>query len=151
MFQITQSLDKLGPNNWESTVVSYEHFILQTIQLLYIGLNFNWTTSPSSYWYYRQSNATFCSFQLVEGYLSSALSCNLTQTGVHESILFTEESVFAPKDIDLESGEMDDAERELEAFKRFCLQSVPPQRKEKVHLNIKDIVLKKKSSAISCS
>lgn len=42
---------------------------------------------------------------------------------------------------------MDDDERELEAFKRFCLQSVPPQRKEKVHLNIKDIVLKKKSTA----
>lgn len=61
------------------------------------------------------------------------------------------DSVFAPKDIDLENGDMDDAERELEAFKRFCLQSVPPKRKEKVHLNIKDIVLKKKSSAISCS
>lgn len=93
----------------------------------------------------------FAASSLSKDYLSSALSCNLTQTGVHESILFTEESVFAPKDIDLESGEMDDAERELEAFKRFCLQSVPPQRKEKVHLNIKDIVLKKKSSAISCS
>ncbi|XP_058803780.1 mucin-4 [Phymastichus coffea] len=57
------------------------------------------------------------------------------------------ESVFTPKDIDLEDGEMDDAERELEAFKRFCLQSVPPPRKEKVNLNLKDIVLKKKSSA----
>lgn len=74
-----------------------------------------------------------------------------TKRGINEPILFTEESVFAPKDIDLENGEMDDAERELEAFKRFCLQSVPPKRKEKVHLNIKDIVLKKKSSAISCS
>ncbi|XP_046684977.1 protein FAM193A-like isoform X2 [Homalodisca vitripennis] len=62
-----------------------------------------------------------------------------------------DDSVFAPKDIDLENGEMDDDERELEAFKRFCLQSVPPKRKEKVHLNIKDIVLKKKASAISCS
>ncbi|CAL7937736.1 unnamed protein product [Xylocopa violacea] len=59
------------------------------------------------------------------------------------------ESVFTPKDIDLEDGEMDDAERELEAFKRFCLQSVPPPRKEKVNLNIKDIVLKKKSSSSS--
>ncbi|XP_066595931.1 uncharacterized protein [Prorops nasuta] len=57
------------------------------------------------------------------------------------------ESVFTPKDIDLEDGDMDDAERELEAFKRFCLQSVPPPRKEKVNLNIKDIVLKKKSSS----
>ncbi|XP_060849505.1 uncharacterized protein LOC132928685 isoform X1 [Rhopalosiphum padi] len=62
-----------------------------------------------------------------------------------------EESVFEPKDIDLEDGEMDDDERELEAFKRFCLQSVPPQRKEKVHLNIKDIVLKKKSTAAAAA
>lgn len=59
--------------------------------------------------------------------------------------------MFAPKDIDLEDGDIDDDERELEAFKRFCLQSVPPKRKEKVHLNIEDIVLKKKSSVVSCS
>ncbi|XP_014290107.1 uncharacterized protein [Halyomorpha halys] len=57
------------------------------------------------------------------------------------------DSVFAPKDIDLDDGEIDETERELEAFKRFCLQSVPPERKEKVHLNIKDIVLKKKSAS----
>ncbi|KAI4503097.1 hypothetical protein M0802_002141 [Mischocyttarus mexicanus] len=63
-----------------------------------------------------------------------------------QSVFFAE-SVFTPKDIDLEDGEMDDAERELEAFKRFCLQSVPPPRKEKVNLNLKDIVLKKKSSS----
>lgn len=61
--------------------------------------------------------------------------------------VFSAESVFTPKDIDLEDGEMDDAERELEAFKRFCFQSVPPPRKEKVNLNLKDIVLKKKSSS----
>lgn len=67
-----------------------------------------------------------------------------------QSVSFAE-SVFTPKDIDLEDGEMDDAERELEAFKRFCLQSVPPPRKEKVNLNIKDIVLKKKSSSSSSS
>ncbi|KAG5313460.1 F193A protein, partial [Acromyrmex insinuator] len=60
--------------------------------------------------------------------------------------------VFTPKDIDLENDEeMDDDERELEAFKRFCLQSVPPLHKEKVNLNIKDIVLKKKSSSSSSS
>lgn len=63
------------------------------------------------------------------------------------------ESVFQPKDIDLENGDIDDDERELEAFKRFCLQSVPSERKNKVkvNLNIKDIVLKKKSSAVGCS
>lgn len=67
--------------------------------------------------------------------------------------LLLSESVFQPKDIDLENGDIDDDERELEAFKRFCLQSVPPERKDKVkvNLNIKDIVLKKKSSAIGCS
>ncbi|KAF4521270.1 hypothetical protein B566_EDAN008473 [Ephemera danica] len=52
------------------------------------------------------------------------------------------ESVFAPKDIDLDA--VDDDERELEAFKRFCFNSVPPERKEKVHLNLKDLVIKKK-------
>lgn len=54
------------------------------------------------------------------------------------------ESVFVPKDI-LED-DLDAEERELEAFKRFCQQSVPPKRKEKVaHLNVKDIVLIKKN------
>lgn len=46
---------------------------------------------------------------------------------------------------------MDDFERELEDFKRFCQQSVPPPHKEKVNLNIKDIVLKKKSSSSASS
>jgi len=50
--------------------------------------------------------------------------------------------VFAPKDIDLDA--VDDDERELEAFKRFCFNSVPPEHKEKVHLNLKDLVIKKK-------
>lgn len=78
-----------------------------------------------------------------------SLQLNLSISSI-QSVSFTE-SVFTPKDIDLEDGEMDDAERELEAFKRFCLQSVPPPRKEKVNLNIKDIVLKKKSSSSSSS
>ncbi|XP_059474933.1 uncharacterized protein LOC132196369 [Neocloeon triangulifer] len=52
------------------------------------------------------------------------------------------ESVFTPKDIDLDA--VDDDERELEAFKRFCFNSVPPEHKEKVHLNLKDLVIKKK-------
>lgn len=60
--------------------------------------------------------------------------------------LFVLESVFTPKDI-LED-DLDAEERELEAFKRFCQQSVPPKRKEKVaHLNVKDIVLIKKNDA----
>lgn len=57
---------------------------------------------------------------------------------------YVSESVFTPKDI-LED-DLDAEERELEAFKRFCQQSVPPKRKEKVaHLNVKDIVLIKKN------
>ena len=61
------------------------------------------------------------------------------------------DSVFAPKDIDLDNGDIDDDERELEAFKRFCLQSVPPKQKEKVHLNLKDIVLKNKAASVGCN
>lgn len=54
------------------------------------------------------------------------------------------ESVFTPRDV-LED-DMDAEELELEAFKRFCQQSVPPKRKEKVaHLNVADIVVKKKN------
>ena len=66
-----------------------------------------------------------------------------------------EENIFAPKsDLDLERGDMDDDERELEAFKRFCFNTVPPERKEKVRiqLNVKDIFGKTKSStSSSCS
>ncbi|XP_060515944.1 uncharacterized protein LOC132695608 isoform X2 [Cylas formicarius] len=54
------------------------------------------------------------------------------------------DNVFKPRDV-LED-DMDDEELELEAFKRFCQQSVPPKCKEKVaHLNVADIVLKKKT------
>merc|ERR1712062_356388 len=53
-------------------------------------------------------------------------------------------SVFVPKDIDLENGEMDDDEREIEAFKRFCFNSVPLQEKPKVNFDMKSISLKKK-------
>ncbi|KAJ8980698.1 hypothetical protein NQ317_010601 [Molorchus minor] len=54
------------------------------------------------------------------------------------------DSVFTPRDV-LED-DMDAEELELEAFKRFCQQSVPPKRKEKVaHLNVADIVFKKKT------
>lgn len=58
------------------------------------------------------------------------------------------DNVFIPKEI-LED-DMDADERELEAFKRFCQQSIALNRKEKVaHLNVNDIVLKKKSDKIS--
>uniref|UniRef100_A0A0K2UTT1 FAM193 C-terminal domain-containing protein n=1 Tax=Lepeophtheirus salmonis TaxID=72036 RepID=A0A0K2UTT1_LEPSM len=53
-------------------------------------------------------------------------------------------SIFAPKDIDLENGEIDDDEREIEAFKRFCFNSVPLQQKTKVNFDVKNIAFKKK-------
>jgi hypothetical protein len=39
---------------------------------------------------------------------------------------------------------MDDAEREIEAFKRFCFDSVPLQQKTKVNFDVKNIAFKKK-------
>lgn len=54
------------------------------------------------------------------------------------------ESVFTPKDVREEDLNTED--KEVEAFKRFCLQSVPPKHKEKVaHLNVKEIIVMKKS------
>ena len=58
------------------------------------------------------------------------------------ALSFFTDSVFAPKD---DIGEMDEEEKELEAFKRFCFNSVPPQQKRaKVNLDLKNLSLKKK-------
>ncbi|XP_075528557.1 uncharacterized protein LOC142560377 isoform X2 [Dermacentor variabilis] len=57
------------------------------------------------------------------------------------------DEVFLPKDIDLENGDLDELEREVEAFKRFCFNSVPVANKEKVHVNLKDILLRRKQSS----
>ncbi|XP_064630166.1 protein FAM193A-like isoform X2 [Lineus longissimus] len=57
------------------------------------------------------------------------------------------DDVFLPKqDKDLEHGDMDEVERELEEFKRFCLDSTPARPREKipVNVNLKDIFSKKK-------
>ena len=54
------------------------------------------------------------------------------------------DSIFEPKDIDLENGDMDDDEKEIEAFKRFCFNSVPLQQKPKISFDMKNISLKKK-------
>lgn len=60
------------------------------------------------------------------------------------------DEVFMPKDnIDLENGDMDELEREVEAFKRFCFNSVPVANKEKVNVNLKDILARKKQSSAS--
>lgn len=57
------------------------------------------------------------------------------------------DDVFLPKDIDLENGDLDELEKEVEAFKRFCFNSVPLANKEKVHVNLKDILQRRKQSS----
>ena len=53
--------------------------------------------------------------------------------------------VFEPKNIeDLENGDFDDDEKEIEAFKRFCLNSIPLPQKTKVNIDVKNIAFKKK-------
>ena len=59
-------------------------------------------------------------------------------------VLRLTDSIFEPKDIDLENGDMDDDEKEIEAFKRFCFNSVPLQQKPKISFDMKNISLKKK-------
>uniref|UniRef100_T1KWZ5 FAM193 C-terminal domain-containing protein n=1 Tax=Tetranychus urticae TaxID=32264 RepID=T1KWZ5_TETUR len=63
---------------------------------------------------------------------------------ISDDILSPDE-VFRPKDIDLENDELDETEKEIEAFKRFCYNSVPLARKDKVnvHVNLKDILFKR--------
>ena len=58
--------------------------------------------------------------------------------------LNTIDSVFTPKDV--ADGELDETERDVEAFKRFCFYNVARHsgEKPKVNFNIKDIMIKKK-------
>ncbi|XP_013395019.1 protein FAM193A isoform X2 [Lingula anatina] len=67
----------------------------------------------------------------------------------------TIDEIFMPKqDLDLDNGDMDEYEKELEEFKRFCLDSKPAETRAKlqVNVNFKDLLNKgKKSSSISCS
>lgn len=62
------------------------------------------------------------------------------------------DEIFLPKsESDLENGELDETEKELEAFKRFCLDYTPVTREKlQVNMNIKDIFVKKKSG-LSCT
>ena len=55
------------------------------------------------------------------------------------------DNVFEPtSDLDLDSGDMDDVDRDIEAFKRFCQKSVPLESKPKINFDVKDIVFKHK-------
>ncbi|RXM97299.1 Protein FAM193A, partial [Acipenser ruthenus] len=52
------------------------------------------------------------------------------------------DDVFLPKDIDLDSVEMDETEREVEYFKRFCLDSAR-QTRQRLSINWSNFSLKK--------
>ncbi|KAI0223754.1 hypothetical protein LSAT2_025117 [Lamellibrachia satsuma] len=60
------------------------------------------------------------------------------------------DEIFLPKE-DVENGELDEYEREIEEFKRFCLDSTPAEKREKVQvtMNMKDIFSKKKSGLLA--
>ncbi|XP_053098879.1 protein FAM193A isoform X2 [Hemicordylus capensis] len=60
----------------------------------------------------------------------------------HSSI----DDVFLPKDIDLDSAEMDETEREVEYFKRFCLDSAR-QTRQRLSINWSNFSLKKATFA----
>ena len=57
-----------------------------------------------------------------------------------------DDDVFMPKDntVILEDGGMNEFDRELEEFKRFCLMIKPPQNRPKVavQVNLKDLAFK---------
>ena len=55
--------------------------------------------------------------------------------------LFTD-SIFDPRNMDC--GEMDAADREIEQFKLFCRDSVPVQNRTKVSFDVRNIAFKKK-------
>lgn len=61
----------------------------------------------------------------------------------------TIDSVFTPKDV--AEGELDETERDVEAFKRFCFNNVPRHsgEKPKVNFNVKDIMIKKRPCNVS--
>jgi len=52
-------------------------------------------------------------------------------------------SIFAPREAD--TGDMDAADREIEQFKQFCLDSRPAQNRAKVSFDVRNIAFKKKN------
>ena len=53
------------------------------------------------------------------------------------------DNIFAPKtDLDLDNV-ADEDEREIEAFKRFCYNSVPQKQKPKVNIDLSQMKVKK--------
>uniref|UniRef100_H3C5P1 Family with sequence similarity 193 member A n=1 Tax=Tetraodon nigroviridis TaxID=99883 RepID=H3C5P1_TETNG len=64
----------------------------------------------------------------------------------HVCMLSRSDDVFLPKDIDLDSTEMDETEREVEYFKRFCLDSAR-QTRQRLSINWSNFSLKKATFA----
>ena len=66
---------------------------------------------------------------------------------ISNSMATSQDDVFMPKDstVILEDGEMNEIDRELEEFKRFCLMIKPLKNHPKVavQVNLKDLVFKK--------
>lgn len=56
------------------------------------------------------------------------------------------DDVFLPKDIDLDNVDMDETEREVEYFKRFCLDSAR-QNRQRLSINWSNFSLKKATFA----
>ena len=63
------------------------------------------------------------------------------------SIATSQDDLFVPKNntVILEDGEMNEIDRELEEFKRFCLMTKPLKNRPKVavQVNLKDLAFKK--------
>uniref|UniRef100_A0AAQ5ZKX5 FAM193 C-terminal domain-containing protein n=1 Tax=Amphiprion ocellaris TaxID=80972 RepID=A0AAQ5ZKX5_AMPOC len=64
----------------------------------------------------------------------------------YDVFCFVLDDVFLPKDIDLDSTEMDETEREVEYFKRFCLDSAR-QTRQRLSINWSNFSLKKATFA----
>ncbi|XP_060692949.1 protein FAM193B isoform X2 [Hemiscyllium ocellatum] len=80
-----------------------------------------------------------CVVQRTDEY-SEGQDCMLTSSDTPKPK--QSDDVFLPKDIDLDSVEMDETDREVEHFKRFCLDSAK-QTRPKVSVNWSNFSLKK--------
>lgn len=105
------------------------------------NLETNHTTSTNANKQANTSNNQNSSINAATNTESINLSCHqnkATKKEPDDNNLSAPEDVFMPRDIDLNDGQLDEMERELEAFKRFCFDSVPLVKKERVRVQLKD-------------